>query len=131
MHGTMYTAQQDITIADHNWADTSSREALDAMMAETGQQIGLLSGAWSQLITQLHAVESAIEVSDQHARRLDAFVDDALYSGDAETARRCAQQASLLRHELQHIIDSFRNNKQIATSVHVELDALMCKLRAA
>lgn len=126
----MHTAQQDITITDRYWVEPSSAEILDAMLAETDQQIGQLSGAWSQLLSQLHMVESAIAQSDQQARRLDAFVDDALYSGDAETARRCAEQARLLRGELETIIDGFRNNKQIAASVNNELVALMGKLRA-
>jgi phage shock protein A len=130
MHDIMYTAQQDIITADRYWVDTSSRETLDAMLAETDQQLGQLSGAWSQLLSQLHRVESAIAQSDQHARRLDAFVDDALYSGDADTARRCAEQARMLRDELGRIIDGFRNNKQIAASVNDELVALMGKLRA-
>jgi phage shock protein A len=130
MHDIMYKAQQDITIADRYWVDSSSRETLDALLAETDQQLGELSGAWAQLLSQLHMVESAIAESDQHARRLDAFVDDALYSGDADTARRCAEQARMLRHELAHIVDGFRNNKQIAASVNDELAALMSKLRA-
>jgi phage shock protein A len=121
--------QQYVNLVDEQVHLDGSQDRLSAMLNEADQRIAHLSTVWSSLLGQLQEVEAAIQASEAHARRLDAFVDDALYSGDAPTARRCAEQAALLRSELTRVMTTFRDSKHFAAEVPDTLDSLRAKIR--
>lgn len=102
----------------------ASIDQLNQLLTQTDHTIQQLNLAWSSLMQQLASVELAIAETDQQARKLDAFVDDALYSGDAATARRCADQSARLRRELEQLNAQFRNNKSLASGLQAQLIAL-------
>jgi hypothetical protein len=71
---------------------------LETLLNEVQAQLDQL-----QTDTQRQSIERKLNEVKEKARRLDAFVDDALYSGDAETARACAENALLIREQLREI----------------------------
>jgi hypothetical protein len=86
-----------VAIEDTNqrdWSVYSSNDALACLLQEIDLQRDMLQTGRSGL------VDRARERLLQLLAQLDALIDDALYSGDADVARRCSEHATALRDTL-------------------------------
>ncbi len=128
MPKALYIVEPDLLFAVPNASTLDSRDRLSTMLSEADSQLQSISGTWNGLMSRLRDVERGIQQYEQLTRKLDAFVDDALYHGDAETARLCAERAALLRAELRRIAGCFNDNKALATTLDENLRALQRQL---
>lgn len=128
MSKALYIAEPDLLFAIPNASNQDSRDRLSTMLNEADTHLQSISGTWEGLMSRLHEVERGIQQYEQLTRKLDAFVDDALYHGDAETARLCAERATLLRAELRRIAGCFNDNKMLANALDENLRALQRQL---
>jgi phage shock protein A len=124
-HGTS-SLQQNSTISPALAArgSTTAVDRLNVVFRDADDAIRAMHRSWQDLMTQLAEVEHTIAFTTQQARRLDAFVDDALYAGDAAAARCCAERAKKLRLELARITEQFNSNKRLAELMHANVRSL-------
>jgi phage shock protein A len=124
MNNRTSSLQQYINLVDEQIHLDGSNDRLATMLNEADERLSHLNATWNSLMAQHELIEDAIYAVDEQARRLDAFVDDALYSGDAETARRCAERASALKAQLDRVILSYKDNRTQAAAISNELHQL-------
>jgi hypothetical protein len=114
MRQSTSSLQQTTIVSESRTNGASAVDRLNILLSDSDDAIRSLNLSWQALMRQLASIEKSIEHTDWQARRLDAFVDDALYSGDAGTARCCADRAKALRLELARITEQFNSNKRLA-----------------
>ncbi len=128
MPKALYIAEPDLLFAIPNASNLDSRDRLSIMLNEADTHLQSISGTWEGLMSRLQEVECGIQQYEQLMCKLDAFVDDALYHGDAATARLCVERAALLRAELRRIAGCFNDNKTLAAALDENLRVLQRQL---
>jgi phage shock protein A len=108
----------------HRVKSATAIDRLNALFSDADDSIRGLNRTWQGLMRHLSDVEYAIEQTERQARRLDAFVDDALYAGDAAAARCCADRAQKLRADLARITEQFISNKRLAALLRDNMQSL-------
>jgi phage shock protein A len=117
MNNRSSSLQQYINLVDEQIHLDGSTGRLSTMLNEADERLSHLTSTWKSLMAQHALIEDAIYALDEQARRLDAFVDDALYCGDVDTARRCAERASALRAQLDRVIQTYKDNRTQAATI--------------
>jgi phage shock protein A len=113
----------------HRVAPSTAVDRLNALFSDADDSIRALNRTWQHLMQHLTDMEHAIEETELQARRLDAFVDDALFAGDAAAARCCADRAKKLRTELTRISEQFNSNKRLASLLRDNVESLASSVK--
>jgi len=129
MHDPRQSFSTFVSFTDQHWTSSSPADSLVVIRAEADRLLGRLALQLSMIADQSAAARESLRDCEIYALRLDAWVDDALYRGDAATARICSARALLLRSELEALVNDVQQLAQRARESHEHACALGARMR--
>ena len=129
MHDQLQSVSTLVSFTDQHWTTSSPADSLVAIRAEADRLLGQLALQLSIIADHAAAVRESLRDCEIYALRLDAWVDDALYRGDAATARICSARAMLLRDELETLAGDVQQMTQQARQSHEQACNLGTRMR--
>jgi hypothetical protein len=129
MHDELSPVRTSISTPQQHWTTSSPAETLTAIRAEGDRLLARLTSQIASLVDQAALAQNTLRECEMHALFLDAWVDDALYRGDAKTARACSDRALLLRDELDLLIGDMQRIAANARRCHDQVNDLGARVR--
>lgn len=129
MHDDSQSVRTSVSIARQHWTTASPAETLTSIRAEGDRLLARLSLQLGQLVDQALIAQETLRECEVHALFLDAWVDDALYRGDAVTARECSDRALAMRDELDLLISDVQRIVLNARRSREQVHSLTSRMR--
>lgn len=129
MHDELQSVRTSVSVARQHWTTSSPAETLTAIRAEGDRLLARLTLQLAHLVDQAQIAQETLRECEVHALFLDAWVDDALYRGDAATARECSDRALAVRDELDLLIGDMQRIVLNARRSHEQVHALTARMR--